>query len=130
MNLENYKKQIKKDNMVISIDFDGVIHRNSKGFHDGTIYDKPVKGTKKSLRKLYTKGFDLVISTCKADPDRPLVNGKNGIELVWEWLEKWELDQYIMKVTNEKPRALFYIDDKGIRFESWKDTLKIIEAKK
>ena len=36
-------------------------------------------------------GYDLVIYTCKATPTRPLVNGKTGIELVWEWLEKHDV---------------------------------------
>jgi len=117
----------KKSALDIAIDFDGVIHRNSKGFYDGTIYDKPVRGTTKSLKKLYNLGYNLIIFTCKADPSRPLINEKTGVELVWEWLEKYDLDQYILRVTNEKPRALYYIDDKGIRFEDWKQTLEFIE---
>ena len=32
------------ENTQIGIDFDGVIHKNSKGFHDGTIYDEPIEG--------------------------------------------------------------------------------------
>ena len=28
----------------LGLDFDGVIHKNSKGFHDGTIYDEPLEG--------------------------------------------------------------------------------------
>ena len=28
----------------LGLDFDGVIHKNSKGFHDGTIYDEPLDG--------------------------------------------------------------------------------------
>ena len=27
--------------------------------------------------------------------------------------------QFVNKVTSEKPRAVFYIDDKAFRFESW-----------
>ena len=125
--MEKFKKQIENDiETNIAIDFDGVIHRNSKGFHDGTIYDKPVKGTKRSLKKLYNMGFNLIIFTCKARNDRVLINGKTAVEMIWEWLEKYELDKYILNITNEKPRALCYIDDKGIRFENWNQTFKMI----
>jgi len=128
MNSDKFKEKIKSEvRNTIAIDFDGVIHRNSKGFYDGTIYDKPVKGTKKSLKKLYDLGFNLLVFTCKVRKDRPLINEKTGLELIWEWLEKWEFDKYISKVTNEKPRALYYIDDKGIRFEDWNQTLEFIE---
>ena len=32
----------------IAIDFDGVIHTFDKGFHDGTCYGKPIKGTEEA----------------------------------------------------------------------------------
>ena len=106
----------------IAIDFDGVIHQNSKGFHDGTIYDDPVPGTKEALEFLSIQ-YKLIIFTCKAKPGRPLVNGKTGKELIQEWLEKHNLDKYIEYITHEKPRALYYIDDKAIKFINWKQTL-------
>jgi len=102
----------------IAIDFDGVIHKNSKGFHDGTIYDEPIEGSRESLERL-SKDYDIVIFTAKAKPDRGLVNGKTGTQLVWEWLEENDMAQFITKVTAEKPRAVQYIDDKGIQFTSW-----------
>ena len=67
--------------------------------------------------------------TCKAKPDRGLVDGKTGIELVWEWLKKYDMDKFVTKVTAEKPRAVAYIDDKGIRFENnWKQVLEILNV--
>jgi histidinol phosphatase-like enzyme len=120
--MENFLKDISS---ILAIDFDGVIHENSKGFHDGTIYDDPIPGTKEALEFL-SKKYTLVICTCKALPERPLVNGKTGIELIWEWLKKYELDQYISHVTYKKIRAAFYIDDKAIKFDNWKDTLNDI----
>ena len=102
----------------IAIDFDGVIHKNSKGYHDGTIYDEPIEGSKESLEKL-SKDYDVVLFTCKAKPDRGLVNGKTGTQLVWEWLEEHDMAQYITKVTAEKPRGVQYIDDKGYKFTTW-----------
>lgn len=104
----------------IAIDFDGVIHKNSKGYYDGTIYDEPIDGARESLKKL-SKKYDVVIFTAKAKPDRGLINGKTGVQLVWEWLEENDMAQFVTKVTAEKPRAVQYIDDKGIQFTSWED---------
>tara|TARA_R110002012_G_scaffold309594_1_gene516676 strand:+ start:608 stop:1579 length:972 start_codon:yes stop_codon:yes gene_type:complete len=110
----------------LGIDFDGVIHKNSKGFFDGTIYDDPIEGTKQAL-KLLSEKYTLICYTAKAKPDRMLINGKNGTELVWEWLEKHDFTKYISKVTSEKPRAVAYIDDKAIKFNNWDSCLKDLE---
>mgnify|MGYP006405902149 CR=1 FL=1 len=107
----------------IGIDFDGVIHKCSKGYYDGTIYDEPIEGALEALKSI-SKKYTIIIYTCKARKDRGLVNGKTGIELVWEWLEKHDMAAYVSKVTAEKPRAKCYIDDKAIKFQSWGETLK------
>tara|TARA_R110000824_G_scaffold16307_3_gene67771 strand:+ start:3487 stop:4458 length:972 start_codon:yes stop_codon:yes gene_type:complete len=107
----------------ISVDFDGVIHKCSKGYHDGTIYDDPVEGVKEALKKLAEK-YTVIIHTCKARADRGLVNGKTGTELVWAWLEENDLSQYISKVSAEKPRAVAYIDDKSVKFDNWDNCLE------
>jgi hypothetical protein len=109
----------------LAIDFDGVIHKNSKGFYDGTIYDDPVDETYNALEQL-SKNYNLIIFSAKAKPDRPLINGKTGIELIWEWLEKYNLKQFISDVVCEKPRAIYYIDDKAIHFTNWDNTLNKI----
>ena len=123
-----YKKLVANEEIKqIGIDFDGVIHRNSLGYHDGTIYDPPIKGTKKALDDL-SKRFDIVVYTCKAKPDRELVSGKTGTQLIWEWLRENDLDKYIKEVTSEKPRAAFYIDDKAYRFSDWTSMMNTIAA--
>jgi pentose-5-phosphate-3-epimerase len=116
------KKVNEQQNCCIAIDFDGVIHKNSKGYHDGTVYDKPIYGTLKAL-KLISQHYKIIIYSCKALPDRPLLNGKTGIELIWDWLKSYNLDSYIHEVTSSKPRAAFYIDDKNIEFTNWNQTL-------
>ena len=63
--------------------------------------------------------YDVVIFTAKAKPDRGLVNGKTGTQLVWEWLKDHDMDRFVTKVTAEKPRAVQYIDDKAVKFTSW-----------
>lgn len=124
--MEDFFEKLKKEiSSTIALDFDGVIHKNSKGFHDGTIYDDSLDGTKEALARL-SKKYTLIIYTCKANPTSPLVNGKTGRELVWDWLKEKGFAKYISEVTNEKPRAAFYVDDKGIRFYDWNTTLEFI----
>jgi hypothetical protein len=109
----------------LGLDFDGVIHKNSKGFNDGTIYDEPIDGAIDGVKYLNeTLGYDLIIYSCKCTPDRPLVNGETGIELIWGWLEKYGIRDNVKDVTHIKPNAVAYIDDKGIRFNNWTDCIK------
>ena len=74
--------------------------------------------------KLLAKKYTIIIFTCKANPNRPLIEGKSGTELVWGWLKKHNIDKYIKDVTYNKPNALFYIDDKAISFNNWNNILK------
>tara|TARA_B100000085_G_scaffold211668_1_gene195746 strand:+ start:200 stop:1165 length:966 start_codon:yes stop_codon:yes gene_type:complete len=119
-NGEIREHSFKDETRNIGVDFDGVIHKNSKGYYDGTIYDEPIDGSRESLKRLSEK-YDVVIFTAKAKPDRGLVNGKTGTQLVWEWLRKHDMDKFVTKVTAEKPRAVQYIDDKGYQFTTWID---------
>jgi hypothetical protein len=119
----DYQKLVLDDETkTIAIDFDGVIHSFEFGFHDGTIYGTPLPGSLESIKKIAEK-YKIVIYTAKAKKDRPLINGKTGTELVWEWLKKYEIDTLITDVTAEKPRAVCYIDDKAIQFINWNQAL-------
>ena len=118
-------KHVNASEKTIALDFDGVIHNDTKGFHDGTIYGTPIEGTKDALVKL-SKSFKLVIYSCKSNPKRPLKNGMTGTELIWEWLEQWGMKQFISDVVVNKPNALVYIDDKGLKFESWNQIMRQI----
>ena len=114
MEINEFKKMVGgEEKNTIAVDFDGVIHKNSKGFHDGTIYDKPIEGVKKGLEYL-SKSYRLVIYSCKANPDRPKIDNKTGVELIWDWLEKHNLKNYI--------------DDKAIMFLNWKMVMGVISA--
>lgn len=119
----NYQSLVnKEESNIVAIDFDGVIHSFELGFHDGTIYGTPIKGSIEAVKKIAEK-YTVVIYTAKAKKDRPLVNGKTGVELVWEWLEKYDLAKYISDITAEKPRCICYIDDKAIQFVNWNQAL-------
>jgi hypothetical protein len=127
----NYLELVARDEEKrIAIDFDGVIHDDYLGFHDGTIYGEKYAGVDNALKTIFDMGFEIVIFTAKAKADRPLVNNKTGIELVWEWLELQELSQYIIAVTAEKPRAKVYIDDKAYRHTNWVETMEFLIALK
>jgi len=107
----------KEDKGVIGIDFDGVIHRYSKGWQDGSIYDKPIEGTDKALTELLDKGYKLFIFTA-----RPL----KGIR---EWLKSNFEDERIhnINLTNKKLPAQLYIDDRGYRFKGWGGAMNFVE---
>jgi hypothetical protein len=122
MNSFYNEKVINDQSNNIAIDFDGVIHNDYLGYHDGTIYGEIIDGAKDAIIMI-SKKYKIIIFTAKAKSDRPTVNAKSGKQLVEEWLQKHDLLRYITEVTAEKPRAFLYIDDKGFRFENWNDTL-------
>lgn len=109
----------------LAIDFDGVIHKNSKGYYDGTVYDEPVDGAIDAIKKLSEK-YIIILYTFKGHPERPSVNGKDGIQGTWEWLEKHGIKQYVNDIVWGKPNAKVYIDDKGYRFENWENTIEYV----
>jgi len=125
LTVEEFNKIQKIENAKnIAIDFDGVIHACSKGYYDGTVYDVPIEGSLKALEALHNKGFSIFIYSCKSRTDRPEVDGKNGTQMIWDWLEKHNVKQYVTDVVSEKPRAICFIDDKGVRFNNWEDTFE------
>lgn len=128
-NIKNsFPPGFESDLKTIAIDFDGVIHDDNKGYFDGTVYGDPIPGSIEAIKRL-ALNFKIIIFTAKAKSDRPLVNGKTGTELIWEWLNKHNLsDKEIYEVTAEKPRAILYIDDRGYRFINWEETFRFISG--
>ena len=124
---KDFPPGFEKESTNLAIDFDGVIHDFSKGWHDGTCYGNPLPGSIEAIKQL-PKRYKIIIFTAKAKPNRPLVNNKTGKQLVQEWLRKYDLLKYVSEITSEKPRAVLYIDDKGYRFSDWKQTLEYLEG--
>ena len=92
----------------IVLDFDGVIHKCGKGHFDGTIYDLPIDGSLQKINQLINLGYEIIICTAREELDP-----------IRAWLKKWEFPD--LKVTNIKPRARWYVDDRAIRFTNWED---------
>lgn len=121
ISMKDFLDSINHDESInIAIDFDGVIHDNCEGWKDGTVYGLPIDGMQDAIENL-SKKFNVIVFTAKAKSDRPLINGKSGVDLIEEWLDKYGILKFVSEITSEKPRAVAYIDDKGIRFNNWKD---------
>ncbi len=105
---------------VIAVDFDGVIHQYSKGWNGGRIYDAPVFGVVDAIHKLQVAGFRIVVFTCRVFD---VIHRERCEAWLWDH-DIRELDGTHIEVTNIKPPAIAYIDDRGIRFTNWADMLK------
>lgn len=107
----------------IAIDFDGVIHSYELGWSDGTIYGTPIPGSLEALRMLMTK-FSVFIHTSR-NPEQVVEWLENlGFNAVFDEGDRpfWNEREKIL-VSSRKLPALVYIDDRGLRFYSWDQTL-------
>ncbi len=111
MKYEKFKRQI-------CLDFDGVIHRYSRGWKGGDIYDPPMDGALEGIRRLIEQHYTIVILTARKKCEH------RKIKL---WL-KTHFGRYLadrMSVTNIKPPAVMYIDDRAYRFTNWTDVVNL-----
>jgi hypothetical protein len=106
----------------IAVDFDGVIHRYSKGWRDGTIYDPPVDGSREALARIHAR-YDVVIFTTRVNPD--MHGSEVQMDRVLDWLAAhgFRKDEHFDRITHVKPPALVYIDDRALHFTAWDETL-------
>lgn len=88
----------------ICLDFDGVLNQFKGWSGQYEDYD-PLPGVDKFIHTLYSDGWRIVISTARPD-----------ISPVVAWLDNHNLMRYISEVTNQKPIALVYVDDRAVYF--------------
>lgn len=116
------KMKRKANGKTIAIDFDGVIHKYSKGWCDGVIYDEPIEYAFETISAFYKIGYSIILFTVRPE-----------LEPVIDWMKENvpEDCKFRFKITNKKPGADIYIDDRGYRFENWPNTFnevtKILE---
>lgn len=91
----------------IVFDFDGVIHKYSRGWQDGSIYDEPVEGIREVINELH-KDYDIYIVSTRCKD----LSGKQEMAL---WLDRYGIEYD--GVTNIKVPALVYVDDRGLTFD-------------
>lgn len=105
----------------IAIDFDGTIAEYD-GWKGVGVFGKPIKGAVGSINSLKKEGWKIIIWTTRGET-----------ELIREYLSKHEIpfdsiNENLLgtpkNVSDKKVTADIYIDDRAIRFNSWKDTLE------
>lgn len=131
----------------IAIDFDGVIHKYSKGWQDGKCYDEPVFGVFEAIQTLMSSGYSVfVFSTRKPNQIKRWLkenayesdhvhNGMGDpndfcypkfgftVEII-PWYKKFWNKSNVLGITKRKLPALAYIDDRAIKFNGqWQATL-------
>lgn len=109
----------------ICVDFDGTIHSYSKGFHDGSLYDGPTEGCKEALSFLKNEGYEIVVFTARLSKENNPDTYKINEEMIRKWLVQYGIPYD--RITSEKIFSLVYIDDRGLRFSSWPDTLEMLK---
>jgi FMN phosphatase YigB (HAD superfamily) len=104
--------------MILAIDFDGVLHDPSKVFKHQKM-GIPIDGAKEAMQELLDAGHKLIIFTHRASSEA-------ATKAVKEWLKYFDIP-YSGEITNVKPNADFFIDDRAIRFNDW--TYAILQFK-
>ena len=105
----------------IAIDFDGVINSFKSGWKGAEFTDEPVNGAFEAINTLLNKGYNVVIYSTRAET----AEGKNTI---YNYLLENGINISEIEVTDKKPIALVYIDDRAIKFSgNWNETLDKIK---
>jgi hypothetical protein len=117
-----------KRKRTIAVDFDGVIHRYSKGWRDGSIYDPPVDGACEALARIHAR-YIVVIFTTRVNPG--MRGAESQMEAILAWLAEhgFRRGEHFDEITHVKPPALAYIDDRAVRFVTWDETLDELAAR-
>jgi FMN phosphatase YigB (HAD superfamily) len=105
----------------IAVDFDGVIHKYSGGWRDGTIYDEPMAGAIEGIKQLQ-KEYAVFVFTTRDAMDVAEWLESHGIEAAADHRTNVDMfwnDQKVVLVTNRKLAAVAYLDDRAIRFKDW-----------
>lgn len=116
----------------VAVDFDGVIHGYSQGWHDGTCYDEPMDGAFDAVREFQADGCPVVILTARSVRDVAAWVHEHAPDLTlyvepFPTSEFWERTDVVL-ITNRKVVAKHYIDDRAIRHVDWPRTRVLIMA--
>jgi hypothetical protein len=97
----------------VCIDLNGVLDRYTGWKGEGHM-DPPRPGAERFLAEL-AEDYRVVILTTQQ------------VERVWAWLQDYGLDRWVDEVTDRKPPAVVYVDDRAVTFRgNFEETLQEI----
>ncbi len=108
----------------VAVDLDGPIFK-FKDWKGAYHFGKPEKDVIRSIQMLKKMGFKISVYTNRLNP---ITNDAEPLPVLKELVKK-ALEQAGIpfdEISVYKPLALYYIDDRAVRFVSWEQTLKQI----
>lgn len=103
--------------MMIAIDFDDTLHLTSQPV-PGKRMGPPIKGAKEALLQLKREGHTIVVHTVWSLDRQPVIR---------EWLRFYGIP--FDSITNIKPEADLFVDDRAVRFINWERALREIHER-
>ncbi len=101
---------------IACVDLNGVLDSYS-GWKGADHFDPPRAGAREFLEALGSRGYRVVIFTTRWPDD------------VWRWLQMHRLESLVAEVTDRKPAAHVFVDDRAVCFRGDFDaTLREIDA--
>lgn len=93
----------------VVFDFDGVIHSYISGWQGASVIpDPPVPGIKGTIDCLKEAGFKIVCQSTRA-------SSPEGTKAIEEYCKKYNIN--IDDITDRKPPAFCYVDDRALKFD-------------
>lgn len=104
----------------VGVDFDGTIAGYDKGWQ-GPPAEDPIRGAREALQAFKMKNLEVVVFSCRAD-------NPQGVEDIRQWLVQHDMMQFVDEITDKKPKAIAYVDDRGVAFRGdWLAALHEVE---
>jgi len=120
----------------IAIDFDGVLHKYSKGWQDGSIYDDEMTSLCDLFNLLLEKYNVFIFSTRSPRQIKNWIEDKMlrtaflaehpDLKIIPFYKKFWKSFRTV-GITKRKLPAHIYIDDRAYKFEDWNKTLLEID---
>ncbi len=100
----------------VCVDLDGVLNTYDQ-WVSPEFFHEPREGAREFLRQLHQAGFRVVVLTVRWH------------EWVRAWLEKHGMSEFVDEVTDRKPPAVAYIDDRAVCFRGdFQETLRAVRV--